>query len=103
MDTDTIEATHVVAKPFHTASRRFAVGAPIGEADVPADNPMSWSDLKSRRFVVGADTQAAERAEARAETEGRDLDPPPVVDGAPETVAESVRAAADETAPRRRR
>jgi hypothetical protein len=42
--------THVVAKPFNTVNRRFAVGAQVGEADDLA--PHSFAELKENGFIA---------------------------------------------------
>ncbi|WP_454917309.1 hypothetical protein [Xanthobacter sediminis] len=41
--------TTIVLKPFNTARRRFAAGAPVTEADDLA--PFTFSDLKARNFI----------------------------------------------------
>lgn len=44
------ETTFKVAKPFATANRRFAAGAPIGRADDIA--PHDFDDFLARGFIA---------------------------------------------------
>lgn len=49
--------SHVVGKPFKTATRKFAAGVDVAPEDV-ADCAMSWDDLMERGFVVAGDAAA---------------------------------------------
>jgi hypothetical protein len=44
--------SHVVAKPFKTVNRRFAIGVEIRESDDLS--PHSFADLKERGFITAA-------------------------------------------------
>lgn len=54
--------THVVAKPFKTVNRRFAVGAEVRETDDLA--PHAFADLKERGFIALPAAPANEPARA---------------------------------------
>lgn len=95
------EATDmVVAKPFNTVNRRFAVGDPVSEAEVV---DRDFGDLKRRKFIVGKDTKAADKAADRADQAAE-----PIIAGSPGPVPQPELPPADEepgpgNRPRRRR
>lgn len=71
-----------VLKPFPHETRRFPVGATVTEADLDGSK-IPLSELKSRKFIAGAETKAAEAAAEKAEvaateTEPSEADPAPV-------------------------
>lgn len=49
---------YVVAKPFKTPLRRFAVGAEVGAADI--DGPLTAEDWVERGYLENAPAQVTE-------------------------------------------
>lgn len=54
-----MDTTYVVAKPFKTPTRRFAVGAEISAAEL--DGPMTAEDWVARGFLESAAAPALEK------------------------------------------
>lgn len=72
--------THVVAKLFPHPTRRFKIGDPISASDVADVVALDWADMKKRKFVVAAETKAAERViehadELQAKAEEKNANP----------------------------
>jgi hypothetical protein len=53
---------YTVAKPFHTATRRFKPGAVITAADIEA-GPLRLADLCAGGFLVSGDAPPAQAAQ----------------------------------------
>lgn len=64
-----------VLKPFPHPMRRFAIGDTVTEEEI-VGSVLELADLKRRKFVVGAETKAAEAAVENAEE--ADAPPSPV-------------------------
>jgi hypothetical protein len=54
----------IVAKPFNTVNRRFAVGDPISPEDL--GDEVRYGELRQKRFFVGEETKAAAKAVEKA-------------------------------------
>lgn len=63
-----------VLKPFPHETRRFPVGATVTEADLEGSK-LPISDLKARKFIAGAETNAAEAAVEKAEVAATEAEP----------------------------
>jgi hypothetical protein len=50
---------HVVAKEFKTVNGKFAVDAPISEADIHPETHLSFADYKKRGFIAEVKAPAA--------------------------------------------